>query len=78
VLTKIANPVAIFAALAVGLIVMAVSGRNRMAEDTQSLVESEHRVRNERARGSSQRAGGQPRSLCCCAPGCGWINPLAR
>ncbi|QRM31546.1 methyl-accepting chemotaxis protein [Microvirga sp. VF16] len=37
-LTKIAIPVTVFVAIAVGLIVMAVSGLNNMAADTQDLV----------------------------------------
>ena len=40
-LTKIAIPVTVFVAIAVGLIVMAISGLNYMAADTQDLVDDD-------------------------------------
>jgi methyl-accepting chemotaxis protein len=40
-LTKLAIPVTIFVAVTVGLIVLAMSGLNDMAQDTQDLVEQE-------------------------------------
>jgi methyl-accepting chemotaxis protein len=40
-LTKLAIPVAIFVAVTVGLVTLAMSGLNRMAQDTQELVEQE-------------------------------------
>jgi methyl-accepting chemotaxis protein len=40
-LTKLAIPVTIFVAVTVGLIVLAMSGLNDMAQDTQELVEQE-------------------------------------
>jgi methyl-accepting chemotaxis protein len=42
-LTKIAIPVAIFTAIAVGLVVMAVSGLHGMSADTQDLVDDDAR-----------------------------------
>src|SRR5687767_9134903 len=40
-LTKLAIPVAVFVAIAIGLIVMAVSGLNYMSAETQDLVNSD-------------------------------------
>ena len=40
-LTKIAIPVTVFVAIAVGLIVMAISGLNYMPADTQDLVDDD-------------------------------------
>jgi hypothetical protein len=41
ILTKIAIPVVVFVAIAIGLIVMAVSGLDDMAADTQRIVDSD-------------------------------------